>query len=141
MESLRHRAILKKFEFLRQFSKKQNMIKKNYQLNWKVCWQSPAMFCLFTHQAKIQICCRGKLIPWNVVNLSHLYIQLHFPIYQEYCFRKYLNPLWMDWTLNCCCLSSPELCLWTSANLAKPWDQLGPQDAYSFLYSNSRLIT
>jgi hypothetical protein len=33
MESLRHTAILKKFEFLHQFSKKQNMIKKNYQLN------------------------------------------------------------------------------------------------------------
>jgi hypothetical protein len=33
MESLRHTDILKKFEFLRQFSKKQNMIKKNYQLN------------------------------------------------------------------------------------------------------------
>ena len=33
MESLCHTAILKKFEFLRQFSKKQNMIKKNYQLN------------------------------------------------------------------------------------------------------------
>ena len=43
------------------------------ELNWKVCWQSPAMFCLFTHQAKIQICCTVKLIPWNVVNLSHHY--------------------------------------------------------------------
>ena len=32
----------------------------------KGCWQSPAMFCLFTHQAKIQICCTVKLIPWNV---------------------------------------------------------------------------
>ena len=52
---------------LRQFSKKQNMIKKNYQLNWtkKVCWHSPAMFCLFTHQAKIQIYSRVKLIPWK----------------------------------------------------------------------------
>ena len=39
---------------------------------WKAWWQSPAMFCLFTHQAKIQICCTVKLIPWNVVNLSHL---------------------------------------------------------------------
>jgi hypothetical protein len=35
MESLWDTAILKKFEFLRQFSKKQNMIKKNYQLNKK----------------------------------------------------------------------------------------------------------
>jgi hypothetical protein len=33
MESLRHTAILKQFEFLRKFSKKQNMIKKKYQLN------------------------------------------------------------------------------------------------------------
>jgi hypothetical protein len=33
MESLRHTTILKKIEFLRQFSRKQNMIKKNYQLN------------------------------------------------------------------------------------------------------------
>ena len=33
MESLHHTAILKYFEFLRQFNKKQNMIKKNYQLN------------------------------------------------------------------------------------------------------------
>ena len=42
------------------------------------------MFCLYTFplarpaQAKIQnltvICCIVKLIPWNVVNLSHLYI-------------------------------------------------------------------
>ena len=32
----RHTAILKKFEFLRQFSRNQNMIEKNYQLNvWK----------------------------------------------------------------------------------------------------------
>ena len=31
------------------------------------------MFCLFTHQAKIQICCTVKLISWNIVNLSHLY--------------------------------------------------------------------
>jgi hypothetical protein len=33
MESLRHTANLKEFEFLRQFNKKQNMIKKIYQLN------------------------------------------------------------------------------------------------------------
>ena len=57
MESLHHTAILMKFEY---FSKKQTMIKKIYQLNWKVCWQSPAMFCLFTHQTKTQICCRVK---------------------------------------------------------------------------------
>ena len=39
----------------------------------KVCWQSPAMFCLFTNQAKIQICCTVKLISWNIVNLCHLW--------------------------------------------------------------------
>ena len=43
------------------------------------------MFCLYTFllarpaQAKIQnltaICCIVKLIPWNVVNLSHLYVK------------------------------------------------------------------
>ena len=51
MESLCHTAILKYFEFLRLFSKKQNIIKKKYQLNRNknVCWQSPAMFCLFIH--------------------------------------------------------------------------------------------
>ena len=50
------------------------------------------MFCLYTFplarpaQAKIQnltvICCIVKLIPWNVVNLSHLYKKIlhnHFP--------------------------------------------------------------
>ena len=30
-------------------------------------------FFLFTHQAKIQIWSMVKLIPWNLVNLSHLY--------------------------------------------------------------------
>ena len=34
------------------------------------------MFCLFIHQAKIQICCTVKLISWNVVNLSHLYLRI-----------------------------------------------------------------
>ena len=34
MESLHHTTILKIFKFLRQFFKKQNMIKENYQLNW-----------------------------------------------------------------------------------------------------------
>jgi hypothetical protein len=38
------------------------------------------MFCLFTHQAKIQICCTVKLISWNVVNLSHLY---HFYLFSS----------------------------------------------------------
>ena len=47
---------------------KHDQEKISAELNWKVCWQSPAMFCLFTHQAKIQICCRVKLIPWNVLS-------------------------------------------------------------------------
>ena len=50
---------------LRQHDQK----KLSAELNWKVCWQSLAMFCLSTYQ----ICCRVKLIPWNVVNLRHLY--------------------------------------------------------------------
>ena len=76
MESFHHTAILKKFDFLRQFSKKQNMIKKNYQLNRtkKFVDKAQQCFAFFTHQAKIQICCRLMLIPWNVVNLSHLYL-------------------------------------------------------------------
>ena len=31
-------------------------------------------FAFTTHQAKIQICSMVKLIPWNLVNLSHLYL-------------------------------------------------------------------
>ena len=34
IEWLHYIAILKKFEFLRHVSKKQNMIKNKYQLNW-----------------------------------------------------------------------------------------------------------
>ena len=50
MESLRHTAILKKFEFLRQFSKKQNMIKKNYQLNRNEKFVDKAQQCFaFLH--------------------------------------------------------------------------------------------
>ena len=43
-------------------------------LTWKekVCWRPPAMFCLFTHQAKFQIWSMVTLIPWNLVNLSQL---------------------------------------------------------------------
>ena len=69
MESLCHTAILKWFEFLRQLNKKQNMIKKNYQLNWNEKFVEKAQQCF----VKIQICCRVKLIPWDVVNLSHLH--------------------------------------------------------------------
>ena len=32
------------------------------------------MFFLFTHQVKIQIWSMVKLIPWNLVNQSHLYL-------------------------------------------------------------------
>ena len=45
MESLCHTAILKKLEFLRQISKKQNMIKKNYQLNWTKKFVDKAQQC------------------------------------------------------------------------------------------------
>ena len=45
MESLRYTAILKKFEILPQFSKKQNMIKKNYQLNWTEKFVDKAQQC------------------------------------------------------------------------------------------------
>ena len=51
---------------------KHDQEKLSAELTWKVCWQNPGMFCLFTHQAKIQICSRVKLIPWNVVDLSHV---------------------------------------------------------------------
>ena len=51
---------------------KHDQEKLSAEQKWKVCWQSPAMFCLFTHQAKIQICFTVKLISWTVVNLSHL---------------------------------------------------------------------
>jgi hypothetical protein len=64
MESLRHTAILKQFEFLRQFSKKQNVIKKKYQLNRNEKFVDKAQQCFaFLHiKAKIQICCTVKLI-------------------------------------------------------------------------------
>ena len=45
MESLRFTAILKSFEFLRQFSKNQNMIKKNYQLNRNKKFVDKAQLC------------------------------------------------------------------------------------------------
>ena len=46
---------------------KHDQEKLSAEQKWEVSWQSPAMFCLFRHQAKIQICCTVKLIPWNVV--------------------------------------------------------------------------
>ena len=58
------------FEFLHQFIKqeaKHDQEKISAEQVWKVCWQIPTMFCLFTHQANIQICCTVKLILWNVV--------------------------------------------------------------------------
>ena len=47
---------------------------KKYQLNIneKCVDKAQQCFAFFTHQAKIQICSRVKLIPWNVVNLSQL---------------------------------------------------------------------
>ena len=64
---------------------KHDQEKLSAEQKWKSCWQSPAMFCLFTDQAKIQICCTVKLIPWNVVNLSHLYF---LQTYLAYFFHK-----------------------------------------------------
>ena len=50
MESLCHTAILKEFEFLRQFSKNQNMIKKNYQLKRNEKFVDKAQQCFaFLH--------------------------------------------------------------------------------------------
>ena len=50
IESLRHTAIFEEFEFLRQFSKKQNMIKKNYQLNRNEKFVDKAQQCFtFLH--------------------------------------------------------------------------------------------
>ena len=50
---------------------KHDQEKLSAEQKWKICWQSPAMFCL---QSKIQIWCTVKLILWNIVNLSHLYL-------------------------------------------------------------------
>ena len=70
-ETLHHTAIL---NFCANSTKRKNMIKKKNQLNRneKFVDKARQCFCLFTHQAKIQICCTVKLIPWNLVNLSHL---------------------------------------------------------------------
>ena len=65
---------------------KHDQEKLSAEQKWKVCWQSPAMFWLFTHQAEIQICCTVKLILWNVVNLSQLYCPSTFqPQMKKYC--------------------------------------------------------
>ena len=45
MESICNTAILKYFEFFRQFIRKQNMIKKNYQLNRKKKFVDKAQQC------------------------------------------------------------------------------------------------
>jgi hypothetical protein len=52
MKSLHHTAILKQSEFLRQFSKKQNMIKKNYQLNRNKKFVDKAKQCFAFLQIK-----------------------------------------------------------------------------------------
>ena len=78
MELLCPTAIFKKFEFLRQFSKKQSMIKKNYLLRWTEKFVDKARQCFaFLHIKPIIIYSRVKLIPWNVVNLSHLYLLIY----------------------------------------------------------------
>ena len=65
-------SYFEEFEFLRKFSKKQNMTEKN--ISWteiKSLLTKPRN--VFTHHAKIQICCTVKLIPWTVISQSHLY--------------------------------------------------------------------
>ena len=56
MESLHHKAILKKFEFLCQSCKKQNMIKENYQLNWteKFVYKAQQCFAFLPKKPKFK---------------------------------------------------------------------------------------
>ena len=56
------------FEFLRQFSKKQNMIKKKYLLNRNEKFVDKAQQCF----AFLHIKPKFKFAPRNIVNLSHL---------------------------------------------------------------------
>ena len=124
MESPCKTASLKKFEFLCPFSKA--LRKLNHVLLWilsidtrplqcsfcaeqrKFQWLS--MFCLYTlplvrsAQAKIQICSIVKLVPWNEVNLSHLYLSclVQHPINHKSINWEYVSSLslwiwfWMD---------------------------------------------
>ena len=55
----------KKFKFLLWIS---------WTENKKVCCQPPAMFCLYTSSQNSNVDSIVKLIPWNLVKLSHLYI-------------------------------------------------------------------
>ena len=47
--------------------------KLSAKVNWKVCWQSPAMFCLFTHQAQFKFAAEWSWFLETLLNLSHLY--------------------------------------------------------------------
>ena len=82
MEALRQTAIWI-FAPIQQEAK-HDQEKKSAEQKWKVCWQNPAMFCFFKHQAKIQIFCIVKLILWNIVNLIHLY-KKHADLFVTYC--------------------------------------------------------
>ena len=97
MKSLHSTAILKKFEFLRPFSRPLRKLKKScfaLDLNWK---QS-----LFTTTSNVLPFkfkyWQQKLIPWNLVNLSHLYQRSYYqhffhmyPKVQSFQFIKRLN--------------------------------------------------
>ena len=115
MESLHNTASLKKFEFLRQFRKA--LRKLDHVLLWILStntglWQCRVKKILMTSnvlllhtlplarptQAKVQMLttssCIVKSIPWNLVNLSHLYQNRIFfyklESYKNRCFQHVL---------------------------------------------------
>ena len=104
------------FDFLGQFSKKQNMIKKNYQLNRIKKFVDKARKCFaFLHiKPKFKFAVLEwswfkvsvfKLIPWNVVRQSHLYrIGRHLQFctsiprfYSLSYFIMWKNLIWICW--------------------------------------------
>ena len=91
MESFHNTANVKKFEFLLWMSWTEN---KKFVDSLQQCFA-------FTYQAKIQmltaICSIVKLIPWNLINLSHL---LKVELLCRYiCTSKYLLPWNMTYIL------------------------------------------
>ena len=88
MESLWHTAILKKFEFLHQFSKKQNMIKKNYQLNWTEKFVDKAQQCF----AFLPIKPKFKFsVEWSWLLEKYLIFVIF--IFSLYPMKKQMTPL------------------------------------------------
>ena len=79
MESLPSIAILKKFEFLCPFSRPLSKLKKKImfcfrtELNTKSLFTTTSNVLPFKFKCWQQKFCRVKLIPWNLVNLSHIY--------------------------------------------------------------------